>query len=276
MKKLIIGILFLSFILTGCDYSREEDRTGIFYHVFVQPIDQLIHALGHLFNEQYGLAIIIMVLLVRFILLPFMLIQTKNMHITREKTKVVQSELDQMHQKLKEAKTPEERQQANRALTETYSKYGISPWKGLVGCLPILIQIPIILGLVAALRYPSEGGIIEHPHFLWFNLMEPDLAITLIAAVMYFIQPLVNAMHYPKSQRGTYYFMMVASPIFISFASLHSTSALGLYWTFSGLFLIIQMHFAHSHYHKVAVKEAQQLRENHHIQLSDDEATSNS
>ena len=39
------------------------------------------------FHDNYGLAIIVIVLIVRFILLPLMLIQVKNMHMMREKQK---------------------------------------------------------------------------------------------------------------------------------------------------------------------------------------------
>lgn len=46
-----------------------------------------------------------------------------------------------------------------------YNDYGINPFKSLVGTLPILIQIPILLGLYACIKYPTSGGIIEHPHF---------------------------------------------------------------------------------------------------------------
>ena len=48
-------------------------------------MDSLLHFLGRLFNDNYGLAIIVIVLIVRFILLPLMVIQVKNMHMMREK-----------------------------------------------------------------------------------------------------------------------------------------------------------------------------------------------
>ena len=54
-----------------------------------------------LFHDNYGLAIIVIVLIVRFILLPLMLIQVKNMHMMREKQKVVKPELDAIREKLK-------------------------------------------------------------------------------------------------------------------------------------------------------------------------------
>ena len=140
-------------------------------------------------------------------------------------------------------------------------RYGINPFKNLIGTFPILIQIPILLGLYTSIKYPTSGGITQHPHFLWFNLMHTDIIMTIIAAVMYFIQPLVNSIHYPKNERRSYYVMMVLSPLFITYASLHSASALSLYWAISATFLIIQMHFAHSHYAKVGKIEGEKLRQ---------------
>ena len=70
------------------------------------------------------------------------------------------------------------------------------------------------------------------------------------SALLYFIQPLVNAMHYPKEERRTYYVMMVLSPLFIIYASLQSAYLKFILGDKCNV-LIIQMHFAHSHYAKV-------------------------
>ena len=63
-----------------------------------------------------------------------------------------------------------------------------------------------------------------------------------------------------QEERRTYYVMMVLSPLFIIYASLQSASALSLYWAISATFLIIQMHFAHSHYAKVGKAAGEQLK----------------
>lgn len=256
-------ILIIPLFLTACSGSQQNNshEHGIFNTIFVQPIDTLLHVLGHIFGEDYGLAIITIVLMIRVLLLPFMVLQVKNMHMMREKTKVVQPQIDTLKENVKLAKTQEEKQEANKLLMDTYKQYDINPLKNMIGCLPILIQLPILYGLIITLKFPSEGGIDSHPHFLWFNLTEPNLWISLIAAVVYFFQPLVNAIHYPKDQRKTHYVLMILSPIFITYISLQSASALGLYWTVGGLFLIIQMHFAHAYYGKQARIEATALQE---------------
>ena len=38
-------------------------------------------------------------------------------------------------------------------------------FKNLIGTFPILIQIPILLGLYTSIKYPTSGGITQHPHF---------------------------------------------------------------------------------------------------------------
>lgn len=86
-KRLFITLLGFIILLAGCDYSKEENQTGIFYNVFVKSMDEFLHFLGRVFQDNYGFAIISIVLIVRFILLPFMLIQVKNMHMMREKQK---------------------------------------------------------------------------------------------------------------------------------------------------------------------------------------------
>ncbi|MEJ7383762.1 hypothetical protein WL391_13115, partial [Staphylococcus epidermidis] len=71
----------------------------------------------------------------------------------------------------------------------------------------------------------------QYPHFLWFDLSNPDIYITLIAGILYFIQSLVSLGNMPQEQRQMGYMMMVISPIFIIYISFTSASALGLYWS---------------------------------------------
>ena len=59
----------------------------------------------------------------------------------------------------------------------------------------------------------------------------------------------------PQEQRQMGYMMMVISPIMIIWISLQASSALGLYWSVSALFLVIQTHFANVYYSKLAKKK---------------------
>lgn len=153
-------LLSIPLFLTACNKSQQTHNhdQGIFNMIFVQPIDKLLHALCHLYGENYGLAIITIVLLIRVLLLPFMVLQVKNMHMMREKTEVVQPQIDTLKENVKLAKTQEEKLEANKLLMDTYKQYDINPLKNMIGCLPILLQLPILYGLIITLKFPSDGG----------------------------------------------------------------------------------------------------------------------
>lgn len=266
MKKKVLLPLLLGVMvfLAGCDYSKSSNRNGFFYNTFVEPMAKILHWLGHsVFHDDYGIAIIVLVLVIRIILLPFMLSNYKNSHMMREKMKIAKPEVEGVQEKVKRARTQEEKMAANQEMMEVYKKYDINPMKSALGCLPVLIQMPIVMGLYFVLRYRIGGGITEHPHFLWFNLVHPDIWITIIAGVLYFIQAWVSSKQMPEEQRQMTYMMMIVSPIMIIWISLSSASALGLYWSVSAAFLIIQIFFANKHYEKVAKQEIGPMVEAH-------------
>lgn len=246
--------------LAGCDYSKPGARSGFFYNTFVEPMKHLLQWLGNdVLNNDYGLAIIILVIVIRLVLLPFMLSNYKNSHMMREKMKVAKPEVDGIQEKVKRARTQEEKMAANQELMEVYKKYDMNPMKSMLGCLPMLIQMPIIMGLYFVLKDKLVSGLSVHPHFLWFNLTKPDIWITIIAGVLYFIQAYVSSKTMPQEQRQMGYMMMIVSPIMIIWISLSSASALGLYWSVSAAFLVVQTHFANMYYSKLAKKEVEPL-----------------
>lgn len=261
-KKLFVLVSTTLIILSGCDYSKPQNKSGFFYNIFAQPMDQLLHWLGSVFDNNYGLAIIVIVLIVRIVMLPFMLAQSKNGHFMRKKMEIVKPEINEMQKKVKNASTQEDKIAANQAMMDKYKEYGMNPMKTMLGCLPLLVQMPVLFGLYVALKWPTSGGLTEHANFLWFNLTQPDIWITIIAGVLYIVQPLINLENMPQEQRFMGYMMAIISPIFIIYISLASASALGLYWTVNSLFLIFQMYFSNKYYSKIAMKEASLLKQN--------------
>lgn len=260
-KKHFILLLFIPIFLAGCDYSKSENKSGFFYNTFAQPIDNLLHWLGNALNNDYGLAIIIIVLAIRTIMLPFMLMQTKNGQLMRKTMEIAKPEINEIQEKVKRSRTQEEKMNANQEMMKIYSKYDINPMKSMLGCLPILIQMPVLFGLYVSLKWPTSGGLTNHPNFLWFDLTSPDIWITIIAGILYFLQSAVNLGNLPKEQRQIGYMMMVMSPIFIIYISFTSASALGLYWSISAIYLIIQMYFSNKYYAKLAEEKKQKLME---------------
>ncbi|MDH9160503.1 membrane protein insertase YidC [Staphylococcus succinus] len=275
-KKVMILLLISLLTLSGCDYSKSENKDSFFYNIFAVPMDNLLHWLGSTFDNNYGLAIIAIVLIVRLIMLPFMLSQSKNGHLMRKKMGIVKPEMTKIQDEIKNANTQEEKMAANQEMMEKYKAYGMNPMKTMLGCLPLLVQMPVLYGLYVSLKWPSSGGITDHAHFLWFNLTQPDIWVTLIAGILYIIQPLINIENMPKEQRSIGYMMAIISPIFIMYISITSASALGLYWTINVAFLIVQMFFSNKYYSKLAREEANQLEkkiQSNHSQKNESKRT---
>src|SRR5699024_10986358 len=82
---------------------------------------------------------------------------------------------------------------------ELYKKHDINPLN--VGCLPILIQMPIVMALFFALKYPSPGGITKYPDFLWMDLTERSFIMIAIAVLVYAVQAYVSMMVLPEEQQ---------------------------------------------------------------------------
>ncbi|AVQ33507.1 hypothetical protein C7J88_04720 [Staphylococcus muscae] len=259
-NKALLAMLFgITLFLAGCDYSKPENRDGFFYNTFVQPMDSLIHWLGHELDNNYGLAIIIIVLVVRIVLLPLMLSNYKNMHMMREKMKIAKPDITAVQEKVKRARTQEDKLAANQEMMTVYKKYGMNPMSSMIGCLPLIIQMPIIMGLYFVLRYPTGGGITKYSDFMWFQLDKPDIWITLIAGILYFLQAYVSLSNMPAEQKQMGYMMMIISPIMIIWISYTSAAALGLYWSVSAAFLVVQTYFANVVYSKKAKEEVAPL-----------------
>lgn len=250
MKKLMLFILFgiSLFVLSGC--QSVENQEGVFYHTFVKPMDWLLNTLGELFGGSYGLAIIAITIIVRLILMPFMLRNYRQQSIMKSKMDIIKPKMDEIQEKLRKASTKEEQMQIQQEMLALYREHNINPLN--LGCLPILIQTPIIMGLYFAIRYSHE--VLSHK-FLWFNLGNPDLIITAIAGLVYFIQARVSLWTVPEAQKQQMKMMVYISPIMIVIISLSSMAALPLYWSVSGLLLIFQTYLGRKYYSEHPAKE---------------------
>lgn len=233
---LAIGILLL---LTGCgDFSPiDESSTGFFNEYLVYPFSLLIKLIAKLFSGSYGLSIIVITIGIRLVILPFMIKQQKQGKVSQAKMKVIKPEMDEIQKRYKDKRDMNDQLGMQRELNELYQKHDFNPAKMITGCLPMIIQMPFLIGFYYAIRRTSE--IAEQP-FLWFNLGETDLLLVLLAVLVYFAQARVGLIGLDQKQQGLMGKMVYISPIMIGVISLTMPAALPLYWTISGLFMVMQ------------------------------------
>ncbi|WP_066287918.1 membrane protein insertase YidC [Bacillus sp. FJAT-29937] len=222
-------------LLSACSSQNGQSNDGFFHKIFVEPFASLIHGTAGIFHDNYGIAIIIITLGIRLILMPLMLKQYKNQRVMKEKMDGLKPEMDEIQKKLKVTKDQKEQQKLQQELMGLYKKHGVNPLN--MGCLPILIQMPILMGFYYAIRGSEE---IAAHSFLWFNLGHADIWITAAAGIVYFFQFKVSQATMPIQQQQQMKFMGLLSPIMIVMVSLNAPAALPLYWTVGGIFLTIQ------------------------------------
>lgn len=167
--------------------------------------------------------------------MPLMLKQYNNQQQMKEKIELLKPEMDAIQKKIKETKDTKEQQKLQQEMMTLYQKHGVNPLN--MGCLPILIQMPILTGLYYAISGSKE---IATHSFLWFNLGHPDLLITAAAGIVYYLQFKVSQANLPSQQQQQMKYMGLLSPAMIVIFSLNAPAALPLYWTVGGAFLILQ------------------------------------
>lgn len=139
-------------------------------------------------TQNYGLAIIFFTIIVKLAMLPLTLSQNKSM---MEMNKI--QPLIQDIQK----KYPKDKQKQAELTTQLYKEHSVNP---MMGCLPLLVQMPILFALFRALRNPVEYVFgsetlfqVADTSFLWLkNLSSPDI-ITIGGFAFPFIFPIVAA-----------------------------------------------------------------------------------
>jgi YidC/Oxa1 family membrane protein insertase len=166
--------------------------------------------------------------IIRLVLLPLMIKQTRSSKSMQE----AQPALKALKEKYpsKDAVTQQKYQQEMMAL---FKEKGVNP---MAGCLPVLIQMPILIGFYHAISRMNNTPSIDLGSFLIFPLAEPSIILAIVAGVMQFIVLRTGpAMDNPQMK-----VMMYFMPIMIIGFGVVLPSALTLYWVVGNIVSLIQ------------------------------------
>ncbi len=215
---------------------------GLWESIFIKPLAWVIIKLGQFVNS-YGLAVIILGILIRLILLPF----TRKTMMQSENMKKAQPELQAIQKKYGNNQDQAMAMQMSQEMMMVYKKYHINPASG---CLVGFIQLPILLAFLEAInRVPA----IFEDNFLTLQLgTSPFVGIksgNYLYILIIILIVLTTYFSYKYSMRSTtgnseqdkqMELMMKFMIAFISIASLSLPTALALYWIVSNGFMIAQ------------------------------------
>ncbi|PZT54223.1 membrane protein insertase YidC [Paenibacillus silvae] len=234
----LIAMVFAVMLLAGCSNNVSEINSstpGFFNHYIVFPLSYLIQHIASAFNGSYGVAIIIITLVIRLALLPLMMRQAKSQQGTRVIMNAMKPELDALKKKYEGKNDAANRQKLSEETMALYKKHKFNPLN--IGCLPLLIQLPILSGIYTAIRLTPE---LSSHSFLWFKLGAPDYVLAVVVAVIYLIQAKISQANMAPEQRKQFAIMGYISPLMMAFFSLSAPAAMPLYWTVGGSFLVLQ------------------------------------
>jgi len=227
---------------------------SFFYVVLYQPLfNLLVFLYNYMPGHDFGISIIFLTIIIRVILFP---ISVKAINSQRGLQKL-QPQMQEIQKKYKDDKEKQAKE-----ILGLYKKEKINPFSGI---LLALIQLPILIALYNVFwngLNPKElttlySFIINpgqiNPLFLHIiNLSKPNLILAVLAGLTQYFQ---TKMLLPKNNPGTsgqkkevdfsqvmqkqmIYFL----PVFTIIILIGLPSALGLYWTISGIFSIVQQY----------------------------------
>jgi len=174
---------------------------------------------------NYGVAIILLTVLIRILFLPLTHTSMKSMRKMQE----LQPEMKAIRERYKGAKDMEKRQEMNEEIMGLYKEHGVSP---LGGCLPMLLQMPVLFAFYACLSVAIE--IRQAPFMLWIqdlSLYDPYYVLPVLMGISMYGQQKMS----PTSADPTQARIFRLMPVMFTFFFLSLPSGLVLYWLVNNL-----------------------------------------
>ena len=190
-------------------------------------IDIMAQALEFLYSlvGNYGLAIVIFTLIIRFLLYPLTAKQTRSMKAMQD----LQPKMEKVKEKYKDDK---EKQQEE--IMKLYRKNNVNP---AASCLPMVFQLIILIPLFRAIHALEMG----ETTFLWIeSLAEPDMLLVIINVVAMFIQVHITSKLSGSSQSSAITYIM---PLMILIVGRSMPSGVMVYWFISTIFTGTQQYY---------------------------------
>ena len=183
---------------------------------------------------SYGVAIILLTVAIKALMYPLTVKQVKSMKAVQE----MQPKVKALQEKFKDNK--------ERLQTEIAALYKENKVNPLSGCLPLVVQMPILMGIFFAIKvYTYEGP----TSFLWLANLQQGTSLT-DPSDPYFIIPMLCAVTTYVQQKQTTTemtqqnkMMLIFMPVFIGYITITFPAGLGIYWVVSNLVQIAQQWF---------------------------------
>ena len=217
-------------VLESYGYGLERTVDFGWYGILARPLLWLMKK-SYAIVPNWGVAILVVTFLIRLLLFPL----TAKSYTSMKKMQKLAPKMNAIRDKYKKAKTDAaQRQKMNAELMALYQTEGYNPMSG---CLPVLLQLPVLVAFYNVLSRTIE---LRHAPFVFWikDLSAIDhtyVLVILMIASMYAQQAMTPSTMDP-AQKKIFMFM----PVLWGFFLKDMPSGLVLYWLFSNLLTIVQ------------------------------------
>lgn len=234
-------LVIITFFLGGCVQRTSSGKPyGLIYDYLAVPTQHLLKWIANLLGGSYGWSIVVITIAVRFLLLPLMLNQMKKSTVQQEKMAAIKPQLMKIQKQAQNAQTQEEQLLLNQQMMALYRENEISMTGG-IGCLPLLIQMPIFAALYAAIEYSPD---LAHYTFFGINLASRSFTFVALTFLIYAFQGWLSTRGIPQQNdqvsKVTSGMMMIYSPVMFAFMTWIAPAGLGLYFFVGGIIACFQ------------------------------------
>lgn len=247
-KRLLftLSLFAVMMVLSACGTEPiTSESAGFWDRYVVFNFSNMIVWLSDLFFSNYGLGIIAFTIIIRVILLPLNRFQTKS----TKKMSAVQPQIKALQAKYA-SKDRETQEHLQKEVSKLYADNDVNPY---MGCLPVLVQMPVLMALYQAI---SRTEILKSGSFLWMNLGERDpfFILPVVAAILTYATSKLTMMSQTEANSATKS-MTYTMPIMILMMGINFPSALSLYWVASNAFSVGQTLMLNNPYKAIRERE---------------------
>lgn len=250
MKKrlwVILSLVSVVLLLSGCTEFNapiSKDSAGFWNEFIVWPLVSAITYFADLLGT-YAWGIIAVTIIIRLAILPLMIKQTK----TSKKMQEIQPKMKELQAKYA-SKDKQTQQQYQQEMMKLMSESGANP---LAGCLPVLVQMPILIGFYHAINRMNATPAYDLGNFFMFPLADPAPVLAILAGLMQFVVLRTGpAMDNPQMKM-----MMYIMPFMIIGFGMALPAALSLYWVIGNIISILQNLYIYKPWQKNKTEPAQ-------------------
>ncbi len=244
------------------------DALGVPFQYCLEFFTNIFKTIGPLNSiGAFGLAIVVTTIIIRGALFPIFGWQLRTSRRIQSEQRLIAPQLAELRKKYKR-----EPQKLSEEMKKLYAEHQVSPFSSLSGCLPALVQMPVLIGLYRGITNATSHLTSVGHGFLWIGDVSQSgvkaccssggttnygelfshpavLILPLLAGILTFAQsrmmmppPRPDMTDQERTMSNVTKQMSVIFPIIILWLSLNFPQGLALYWVTGTLFMVLQQY----------------------------------